>query len=175
MAVIEVDPAHKERIRLWLDALRSGNYCQGTGKLKYFDEGINRDRHCCLGVATDVFIQNSGESEVTLAFARESLDNDFLLPTTIGEWFGLETSDAGMGIGDPKVLTYYRDADVELVENDDDEDRIDADALRIRMRALSPTPSAEYNKTYWARVSMLNDYAGWDFHQIADALERTYL
>lgn len=175
MAVIEVDPVHKERIRLWLDALRSGNYCQGTGKLKYFDENINRDRHCCLGVATDVFIQNSGESEVTLAFARESLDNDFLLPITIGEWFGIETSNIGMGIVDPKVLAYYRDADVELIENDDDEDRIDADALRMRMRALSPIPSAEYNNAYWARVSMLNDYAGWDFHQIADALERTYL
>lgn len=174
MAVIEVDPVHKERIRLWLDALRSGNYCQGTGKLKYFDEDINRDRHCCLGVATDVFIQNSGESEVTLALARESLDNDFLLPITIGEWFGLEASDVGMRLVDTKVLAYYRDADVELFENDD-EDRVGADALKGRLRALSPIPSAEYNNTYWARVSMLNDYAGWDFNQIADALEGTYL
>lgn len=37
--------------RLWLKALRSGGYKQGTGQLK---RGRKDPRHCCLGVLEEV-------------------------------------------------------------------------------------------------------------------------
>ncbi len=37
-----------ENRRLWIEALRSGNYQQGTGRLKL------ENRYCCLGVACDI-------------------------------------------------------------------------------------------------------------------------
>ena len=37
----------------WLDALRSGRYVRGTGRLSRWD-GDGQTRHCCLGVLADV-------------------------------------------------------------------------------------------------------------------------
>lgn len=45
-------------------ALRSGDYLQGTGKLKYEDSDGNK-RYCCLGVACSIGI------------ARKSSDKEF--------------------------------------------------------------------------------------------------
>lgn len=42
-------PEIKEK---WLEALRSGNYKQGTGKLRQVEK--NGDTYCCLGVLCDV-------------------------------------------------------------------------------------------------------------------------
>jgi len=38
--------------RKWIEALRSGNYNQGTGE--YCVKGEEGDRHCCLGVLAEV-------------------------------------------------------------------------------------------------------------------------
>lgn len=37
----------------WVEALRSGEYEQGTGRLRW------GDRFCCLGVLTDLFIKET--------------------------------------------------------------------------------------------------------------------
>lgn len=42
----------KEPVKKWVEALRSGNYRQGTGFLK------NGDRFCCLGVMCDIHDPN---------------------------------------------------------------------------------------------------------------------
>lgn len=40
---------NKTLVRKWIEALRSGRYSQGIGKLR------DGDRFCCLGVACDIF------------------------------------------------------------------------------------------------------------------------
>ena len=42
-------------IEEWVEALRSGEYKQGGGKLR------NGDKFCCLGVACDLYMQATGD------------------------------------------------------------------------------------------------------------------
>lgn len=43
---------NRERVQLWVDALRSGEYVQGADYLR--DSG----KHCCLGVAMEVALKH---------------------------------------------------------------------------------------------------------------------
>lgn len=38
----------------WLDALRSGRYVRGTGRLIILDGDTGQTKHCCLGVLADM-------------------------------------------------------------------------------------------------------------------------
>jgi len=56
----------------WLDALKSGNYVQGTGRLKC------KEKHCCLGVLGEVLgleIDSGG-----MSFVGEKCDSKFPYP-----------------------------------------------------------------------------------------------
>lgn len=44
----------KEQFDAWLEALRSGDYKQGIGRLCVLDEDANEELHCCLGVLAEV-------------------------------------------------------------------------------------------------------------------------
>lgn len=53
---------HRERMnpevrRLWLDALRSGDYRQGTGLLRRVDAASGDAYHCCLGVLCELAVE----------------------------------------------------------------------------------------------------------------------
>lgn len=50
--------------KLWVDALESGEYTQGTGMLKYSYDGDN-ESYCCLGVLCDVLSKLEGEQHGT--------------------------------------------------------------------------------------------------------------
>lgn len=83
---------NKERIQLWVDALRSGKYKQGRHALAY--ELDNQKFFCCLGVACEVAIENGLEIEVTRQgeSCRTCIFYDLsegLLPTRVQKWFGL--------------------------------------------------------------------------------------
>lgn len=64
MAIKKMDPEVKKK---WLEALRSGKYKQGKGKLK------RSDTYCCLGVLCDLYIQELD--------AKEEID-----PETVQYW-----------------------------------------------------------------------------------------
>ena len=52
----------KDRIKeLWLEALRSGEYEQGTNKL-VIENG--ETQFCCLGVLTNLYVEETGDAEV---------------------------------------------------------------------------------------------------------------
>lgn len=83
---------NKERIKLWVKALRSGKYKQGHNFLQC------ESGHCCLGVACEVAIQNGLEISVIKKNDPSNSPNDFyiqyngtgdVLPTVVAEWFGL--------------------------------------------------------------------------------------
>ena len=68
----------------WLDALRSGDYKQGTGKMKIGDE------YCCLGVLTDLYIQEHGcEWGPDGSFHGECAEP----PGKVVKWAGLPKAD----------------------------------------------------------------------------------
>ena len=54
----------QEQKKLWIEALRSGKYKQGTELLYYTDAGGDA-RHCCLGVACDIGIATPGKRRRT--------------------------------------------------------------------------------------------------------------
>jgi len=49
---------NKENIRKWVDALRSGEFRQTTGCLN-----TGENNRCCLGVACDVYMRETGRGE----------------------------------------------------------------------------------------------------------------
>ena len=100
----------REVKKLWLDALKSGEYKQGKGNLKLTKAG-KPDQHCCLGVLCELSITNqypssawrdnrgSGRSEGrALAFTLKSDAEDTGLtafpPTPVMRWAGLTNEDA---------------------------------------------------------------------------------
>lgn len=82
---------------LWLKALRSGEYKQGTGQLvEVLDSGVRR--YCCLGVLCDVAVKNGlelvvNEDEDGVTYDRQGA----LLPRRVVDW--AELRDALNSIG----------------------------------------------------------------------------
>jgi hypothetical protein len=75
-----------ERRKIWVEALRSGKYEQGTGYL------CARGKHCCLGVACDLFA-----SELTISVGFDRFDSEVVrygndpnfLPESVRDALGL--------------------------------------------------------------------------------------
>ena len=127
-----------DRVRLLVDALRSGEFEQGRGRLNRDDE------LCCLGVAC-VVAQRAGlalraytDEDGDVHYGRDDDgwkdEEDYAqLPRSVQEWYGFEFNDP----------------------------------------ELRAAVDGEHEDTYQA--STLNDDYAYDFAQIADAFERTFL
>lgn len=106
---------NKERIALWVEALRSGEYEQGFGELERLGRG-EKGQHCCLGVATRVAM--AGGALVEAIVSEDDPATRFMsvldagcsyptvghLPRAAAEWFGLPvpsvTTDVEVMYGD---------------------------------------------------------------------------
>lgn len=84
---------NKERIQLWVDALRSGKYKQGQFRL------CVDDKYCCLGVMCEVAIDGgvniTKENTVDAGLGCEVTTYNgkaALLPPDVFRWFGLYDS-----------------------------------------------------------------------------------
>jgi hypothetical protein len=112
--------------QLWLDALRSGDYAQGTGALKAPSLiAGNADEYCCLGVLCDLHAKET-RSEWGLG-SRHYLGVCGYLPKEVVEWAELSGHsrlrkepgpDTGVPIYDINIdsmsgdtLTSYNDND----------------------------------------------------------------
>lgn len=102
--MIKMNPEVKE---LWLKALRSGDYKQGTGRLctvvpvgPYEAEWTER-RYCCLGVLTDLGVQNGvidptdveehkTVDGVVLSYPTDSGRESVGTPPAIREWANID-------------------------------------------------------------------------------------
>jgi len=107
-------PMNKVVKRLWIEALRSGNYEQGPFALER--GAADALRHCCLGVLCRVAI-NSG---IDLPVSRELQDdaytafgdsgNTSVLPSEVIDWAGLDRADPSVDAGDGlRALSYLND------------------------------------------------------------------
>ena len=86
----------KEKIKLWVDALKSGNYKQGISYLN------KKNKFCCLGVLCDVVkkiypekVQVYGNEFSVVFYSTDGGKNkvDSILPKWIKNW--MELNDAG--------------------------------------------------------------------------------
>jgi hypothetical protein len=72
----------KRVAKLWVDALRSGKYVQGHGQLKNSHNGAAT--YCCLGVLTELYIE---EIQASQTFTNFFLDR-LLLAEEVAIWAG---------------------------------------------------------------------------------------
>ena len=78
----------KERNRLWVKALRSGDYLQGDGQLHRTDTEPD-ESFCCLGVACDIAAQyNEGWHWEDAVFRAGRSYSSEEAPHKVGVWFG---------------------------------------------------------------------------------------
>lgn len=82
-----------ERNQMWADALRSGNYTQGTSYLRIPQNDGESFTYCCLGVATEVAIANG----LDLGQVNPYADNGLPAPAVV-DWFGWGTNNPHVGV-----------------------------------------------------------------------------
>lgn len=107
MLKTKMNPEVKQK---WIDALRSGNYEQGSEKLRTVNG------YCCLGVLCDIYAQENntqwkfrGNEETnfqTMDYYWYFLDEIEFLPESVMNW-------AGLGTHNPSVRVYCEDSDDE--------------------------------------------------------------
>lgn len=114
---MKIDPQVKQK---WVDALRSGEYQQATGKLK------SQEGFCCLGVLCDLYAKEHEDagweyrgtdrpSDPTdyWYFEDQSEKVSLCLPVSVAQWAGIEDYDGTVHV---KVLDEdYCDEDEEDV------------------------------------------------------------
>lgn len=119
----------KEIKTLWTDALRSGEYEQGSGSLKAVD---CTPKFCCLGVLTDLYRKDKDVSwEDATSVARDPDDYNpteatSYMPECVASWAGFlgsELSDQGDDgidvelIGDDKETGNYRSRNASVIND----------------------------------------------------------
>lgn len=94
---------NKERIQLLVDALRSGQFKQGRGRLAGLEvrEGVldkETRRYCCLGVACEVAVANGLDIPVNhrddggvSGYGEEH--ETAVLPFVVMEWYGFDAQN----------------------------------------------------------------------------------
>lgn len=79
---------NKKIKRLWVKALKSGEYTQTRHALR------KDDSFCCLGVLCDLHSKETGEKWQDIKYLYE----DAGLPSEVIEWAGLERSNPKVGV-----------------------------------------------------------------------------
>lgn len=80
-------PTVDEVIELWCDALESGKYKQGTGKLC-----DKHKKYCCLGVLCEVYQENVGRLNKVFETDRYRYnETTSTLPDVVREWANLKS------------------------------------------------------------------------------------
>lgn len=109
-----MEQVYKERIKLWVDALRSGKFDQTQQFLGRPGVDGGKDQMCCLGVACEVAIEAGLPVERKLttgivtrfAYGCDGYTDDKELPWPVAQWFGLTSGNpvlrAKWGLIDPR-------------------------------------------------------------------------
>ena len=77
-----------------VEALESGTYAQGDSQLR------DGDMFCCLGVACDLFMKETGKGAWTIEDSHFAVDNYqevAWLPKPVAEWFGFGSVTGSFG------------------------------------------------------------------------------
>jgi hypothetical protein len=100
-----VTEVNKERVQLLVDALKSGLYEKGIGKLHILPTDARPEGWCCLGVASDVAAKNG--LEITRENSRmggincESFDGEMgYMPALVRKWYGFLAGNPSLKLPD---------------------------------------------------------------------------
>lgn len=101
--------------KMWVEALRSGEYRQG----RFFLNG--RQGFCCYGVLCDLHAKTNGgkwEEDPDFITPRLYLGSDALPPEAVFEWAGLDDMSNTEIISDGEEwrLTYFNDGGASFAE-----------------------------------------------------------
>lgn len=116
--VLKVTPRMDPVVRdLWVAALRSGRFPQGTGALTRFDGPEETPRHCCLGVLCELALAASVPLRTRTRrwqddepYERIYDDQDNYPPPAVRDWAGLADRDPVVVYrGDPVRLSDLND------------------------------------------------------------------
>ena len=98
----------EERRKLWVAALRSGDYQQGQGFLCSLEN--DKPYYCCLGIAIEVFINCGGQVDKRQEYIKEKKGvvyrydyETFHLPRCVQDWLGIKTFNATYGNGETSL------------------------------------------------------------------------
>jgi hypothetical protein len=112
-------------IRIWIDALRSGDYTQGHKRLTTI-EPDGKTKHCCLGVACQEAIKHGVELNVVHDVLPDYEDaeyiryngEDAILPKAVEDWLGIDEANpvlvdnlTAAELNDSEGYTYAQIAD----------------------------------------------------------------
>lgn len=104
----------KRRIRdMWCEDLESNEFAQGEGKL--LTEYKKEDKFCCLGVLTNLYVEETGDASVWNK-------DEFILHNKVRRWAGLGESDPILG-SDSKRLNPFMATCSRLNDGSDGYDR----------------------------------------------------
>jgi hypothetical protein len=158
---------NKPRLLKGLEALRSGNYAQGVGALRSSldepEKGVTVE-HCCLGVLTDVARK---DPEFKLC------DSDLELLQAYAE---NAQRDPDTYAADPEVIW--------IVEGDTLSESVRKyygfDDHNPSLKVVGPFDNGggateDDDGVWWLDATTANDDRRWNFPEIADAFERTYI
>ena len=120
---------NKQVKKLWMDALKSGKYEQGKGRLRRNMLGA-QDRYCCLGVLCDLsishqntsscwgWVEGTCERSVVFTFNDEGKGVGGLPPREVLEWAGVTQGDAALlsAINDERTNSFVEV--VKIIEED---------------------------------------------------------
>lgn len=92
--------------KLWIEALRSGQYRQARNTLRFM--GHDGPSYCCLGVLCELYRQQVGAGQWD--DSNSYLGETSYLPPDVAEWAGLECTQGEYGDpDDSKSLTEDND------------------------------------------------------------------
>jgi len=104
-----------------VEALESGTYAQGIGQLRnanVLDENgaPAPDSYCCLGVACDVYLRETGEGRWDdWAFELGVENENAWLPVTVAKWFGFSNATGNL-VGENRSLMGMNDEGIPFPE-----------------------------------------------------------
>ena len=84
----------QEVMRIWVDALRSGEYTQGVGCLK-----STSGDHCCLGVLCELYDKNNEEKLIRVEWEDNKVSfnsSTMSLPDEVRTWAGMDYYDGSI-------------------------------------------------------------------------------
>jgi len=108
MYTAEQQAAHRKQ---WVDALRSGKYKQGTGRLR------DGDMYCCLGIACDIsglgewiedWSKDGNNFDHAFSYFVDDVAMPGLLPNSVQDWLGVSTLTVSFD-NDTNCLTKVND------------------------------------------------------------------
>jgi hypothetical protein len=151
---------NRERVKLLVDALRSGEYEQGRSYLR------QDDSFCCLGVACEVARKNGLEGNWELSnygagiqtFGNREYSSIAVLPAAVIYWYGFDGEDPRLRLTSTGHCGHSR-----------------CRRPSSRSRAGRRWRSRRTARPRTMTAAQANDYYKLSFEEIADGFEHTYL